>query len=57
MLKARLGCFRVFVAEMAKDKLAHIGGGWESTAWCDLLLWVVVLAKVEWCLAPFSTWC
>jgi hypothetical protein len=39
-----------------KDRMVSIAGGLESTAWCGLLLWVVVCAKVEWVFAPFSTW-
>jgi hypothetical protein len=49
-------CFGVFVVERSKDRMLSITGGWESTSWCDLLLWVVVVVKVEWVLAPFSTW-
>jgi hypothetical protein len=56
MPKVGLGCFGEFVVEKVKDRVVSIAGGWESTAWCDLLLWVVVGAKVEWVLAPYSTW-
>jgi hypothetical protein len=56
MPEVGLGCFSVFVVEKEKDRMVSITGGWESTAWCDLLLWVVVGAKVELVLAPFSAW-
>jgi hypothetical protein len=39
-----------------KDSMVSTAGGWESTAWCDLLLRVVVVANVEWVLGPFSAW-
>jgi hypothetical protein len=56
MPEVGLGCFGVFVLERVKNRMVSIAGGWESTAWCGLLLWVVVGAKVEWILAPFSAW-
>jgi hypothetical protein len=56
MPEVGLGCFGVFVVERMKDRMVGIAGGWEFTAWCALLLWVVVIAKVEWVLAPFSAW-
>jgi hypothetical protein len=40
------------MVEKVKDRMVSIAGGWESTSWCDLLLWVMVGAKVElvlWC--------
>jgi hypothetical protein len=46
----------VFVVKRVKDRMVSIVGDWESTAWCGLLLWLVVGAKVEWVLAPFSAW-
>jgi hypothetical protein len=33
-----LGCFGVFIMEKVKDMMVSIAGGWEYTAWCDLLL-------------------
>jgi hypothetical protein len=33
-----LGCFGVFIVEKVKDMMVSIAGGWEYTAWCDLLL-------------------
>jgi hypothetical protein len=33
-----LGCFGVFIVEKVKDRMVSIAGGWEYTAWCDLLL-------------------
>jgi hypothetical protein len=38
MPEVGLGCFSVFVVEKEKDRMVSIVGGWESTAWCDLLL-------------------
>jgi hypothetical protein len=55
-LEVGLGCFGVFVVEKVQDKMVSIAGGWESIAWCGLLLWVVAIAKVERVLAPFSAW-
>jgi hypothetical protein len=52
MPEVGLGCFGVFVVEKVKDRMVSIAGGWESTSWCDLLLWVMVGVKVEWVL-----WC
>jgi hypothetical protein len=56
MPEVGLGCFGVFVVDKVKDRIVSIAGGLESTAWRDFLLWVVVVVKVEWVLAPFSTW-
>jgi hypothetical protein len=33
-----LGYFGVFVVEKVKGMMVSIAGGWESTAWCGLLL-------------------
>jgi hypothetical protein len=48
-----IGCFGVFEVEKVRDRMVSIAIGWESTAWCGLLLWVMVGVKVEWVLAPF----
>jgi hypothetical protein len=53
MLEVGLSYFGVFVVERVKDRMVSITGGWESTARCGLLLWVVVGAKVGWVVAPF----
>jgi hypothetical protein len=38
ILEVGLGCFGVFIVEKVKDMMVSIAGGWEYTAWCDLLL-------------------
>jgi hypothetical protein len=53
MPEVGLGCFGVFEVEKVRDRMVSIAIGWESTAWCGLLLWVMVGVKVEWVLAPF----
>jgi hypothetical protein len=41
-----LGCFGVFVVGKGKDTSVSIAGGWESTAWYDLVLWWWLLWKL-----------
>jgi hypothetical protein len=55
-LEVGIGCFGEFVVERVKDRTVSIADGWEFTAWSGLLLWVVVGAKDEWVLTPFSAW-
>jgi hypothetical protein len=38
ILEVGLGCFGAFIVEKVKDMMVSIAGGWEYTAWCDLLL-------------------
>jgi hypothetical protein len=54
MPEVGLGYFGVFVLERVNDRMVSIAGGWESTAWCGLHLWVVVGVMVGWVVAPFS---
>jgi hypothetical protein len=39
ILEVGLGCFGVFVVGKGKDTTVSIAGGWDSTAWYDLVLW------------------
>jgi hypothetical protein len=38
MPEVELGCFGVFEVERVRDRMVSIAGGWETTAWCGLLL-------------------
>jgi hypothetical protein len=51
-LKLVLGLLGRFVAEKARGKIGSIAGGAEPTAWCDLTLWMLTIARAAWSLAP-----
>jgi hypothetical protein len=49
-----LGCLDGFVAEKEKGMMACIGGVAEPTVWYGLPLWMLIVVKTDWRLAPSS---